>query len=161
MSLVLNKIWSDDDHVFAVTNSGLNVVDIDLEQKVGYINYNQGFTSVWADDNKVYLGTTSSGIKYFNKTCISGTVLIPEDLINYLTDYVPPYGINSQNIRYIHGNSEYIMWCTDLGVDVYKAEPYGYRSFTTVSGAQKCFMTQNGFYYTSVSGTTVSGENDV
>ena len=154
----LNQIWKDDDYVYVVHNVGLEVIEIDSEEKIAYIEPSFGFNSVWASDSMVFLGTTFSGIKYIEKTCISGTVLTPENLITCLTDYTPPYGITSQNIRYIHGNSDYIMWCTDLGVDVYRAEPYGYRSFTTVSGAQKCFMTSIGrFYYTTVSGATVSG----
>ena len=163
MSLVLNKIYSDNDYVFAVTNSGLNVVDIDLEQKVAYINYNQGFTSVWANDNRVYLGTSSSGVKYFYKTCISGTVLIPENLITCLNDYTSPFGQSSPSIRYIHGSSDdYLMCVTTAGVDVYHMKPTMYRSSATVSGTRKCFMTSTGkFYYTSVSGATVSGESDL
>ncbi len=159
---ILNQIWSDDYYVYAATSSGLDIIDKTEEQKIAYINNNDGFETVWANDDRIYLGTSVSGIRYFDKICISGTVFIPEDLVGCLLDYVPPYGITSQNIRYIHGNNDYIMWCTDLGVDVYKAEPYGYRSFTTVSGAQKCFMTSIGkFYYTTISGATASGTYDL
>jgi len=154
--VTLNQIWKDNNYVYAVTTSGLDVIEIASEQKIAYIEHSFGFNSVWANDDVVFLGTTLSGIKYIEKTCISGTALTPENLVGYLTKYIPPYGITSQDIRYIHGNNDYMMWCTDLGVDVYKVEPYGYRSTTTISGAQKCFMTQNGFYYTSVSGSTWS-----
>ena len=150
----LNQIWSDGDYVFAVTNSGLNIVDMDLEQKIAYINYDQGFNTVWANDDKVYLGTSASGVKYFYKTCISGTVLIPNNLYTCLMDHTSPFGISSQTIRYIHGSGDdYLMFCTGTGVDAYHMKPTMYRSTTTVSGTQKCFMTQNGFYYTNVSGS--------
>ena len=159
---VLNQIWSDDDYVYAACDFGLDIIDKTEEEKMSYILNSEGFNTVWADDDVVYVGTTSSGIKYFYKTCISGTVLIPNDLITCLSDFSSPFGISSQNVKYIHGNGDdYLMCCTDLGVDVYYRKPTMYRSTTTVSGAQKCFMTQNGFYYTSVSGTTVSGESDV
>lgn len=152
---IINQIYSDEDYVFATTNSGLYIIDMAEEEKIGYINYNSGFSTVWANDTKVYLGTTSSGIKYINKTCISGTTSNPENLVTCLYDFsniTPYHNLTSDNIRYIHGNDDLLMCCTDLGVDVIKAEPQGYRSSTTISGAQKCFITQNGFYYT-VSGT--------
>jgi len=150
---ILNQIWSDDNYVYAVCDSGLDIISMSAEQKIAYIEYELGFNTVWANDNRIYLGTTSSGVKYINKTCISGTVESPVNLITWLADYTSPFGMSSQNVRYIHGNNDFIMWCTNLGVDVYKMEPYGYRSTTTTSGAQKCFMTSTGkFYYTSVSG---------
>ena len=152
--VTLNQIYSDSNYVYAVTTSGLDIIDKTEEDKIAYIYTSDGFETVWTNDDRVYLGTSASGIKYFNKTCISGTVLIPEDLITCLNDYVSPFGISSQTIRYIHGSSDdYLMCCTSSGVDVYKTEPYGYRSSTVTSGAYKCFMTSTGkFYYTSSSG---------
>jgi hypothetical protein len=151
----LHQIYSDEDCVYAATNAGLSIIDMIEEEKIGYINYNSGFTTVWANDDKVYLGTTLSGIKYINKTCISGTVGSPVDLnthLNDLSSITPYHNLTSDSIRYIHGNDNLLMCCTNLGIDVIKAEPQGYRSNTIISGAQKCFMTQNGFYYT-ISGT--------
>lgn len=151
----LNQIYSDDYYVYAATNRGLSVVSMSAEREIGYIGYNTGFTTVWASDNEVYLGTTQSGIKYISKTCISGTTNNPADLNTCLNDFnniTPYHNLTSDNIRYIHGNNDLLMCCTNLGVDVIKAEPQGYRSSTTISGTQKCFITQNGLYYT-ISGT--------
>ena len=152
---IINQIYSDDNYVFATTNSGLSIICMPAEEEIGYINYNLGFTTVFANDNRSYLGTTLNGIKYINKICISGTVDNPADLSVCLNDFsniTPYHNLTSDNIRYIHGNDNLLMCCTILGVDVIKAEPQGYRSSKIISGAQKCFMTQNGFYYT-VSGT--------
>lgn len=150
----LNQIYSDADYVYAATNRGLSVVSMLAEEEVGYINYNLGFTTVFGNNTKVYLGTVNSGIKYINKTCISGTVNNPEDLVSCLADYVSPFGITSQNIRYIHGNGDnYLMCCTSGGVDVYHMNQTLYRSSTTVSGARKCFMTTTGKFYYTISGT--------
>ena len=158
---ILRQIYSDNDHVFAATDRGLSVVSMSAEEEIGYINYNSGFTTVWGNDDKVYIGTTNSGIKYINKTCISGTISNPENLVTCLADYVSPFGISSQTIRYIHGSGDdYLMCCTDKGVDVYYHKQPTYRSSTTISGAQKCFMTQNGFYYT-ISGTNEWSLNKV
>jgi len=150
----LNQIWSDDDYIYAATSFGLDIIDKIEEDKIAYIHYNGGFNSVWANDDVVYLATSASGIKHFNKTCISGTVLIPENLVVCLSDYTSPFGITSQTIRYIHGSSDdYLMCCTNSGVDVYYLKPTIYRSSATISGAKKCFMTSTGkFYYTTITG---------
>ena len=73
-----------------------------------------------------------------------------------MVDYTSPFGISSQNIRYIHGSGDdYLMCCTNLGVDVYYKKPTMYRSTATISGTRKCFITSTGkFYYTTVSGNT-------
>lgn len=149
----LRQIYSDDDYVFAATNRGLSITSMAAEEEIGYINYNLGFSTAWGNDDKVYIGTTSSGIKYINKTCISGTVNNPENLITCLADYVSPFGISSQTIRYIHGSDDdYLMCCTNSGVDIYYHKQPTYRSSTTISGAQKCFMTASGKFYYTVSG---------
>jgi len=160
---ILNQIWSDDNYVYAACDFGLDIIDKVEEEKIAYIHNNDGYNTVWANNDKVYLGTSASGVKYFHKTCISGTVLIPNNLYTCLVDYTSPFGISSQTIRYIHGSSDdYLMCCTNSGVDVYHMKMTEYRSTTTVSGAQKCFMTSSGkFYYTTVSGATVSGVDDL
>ena len=58
--------------MYAATNTGFVVIDITTESQIGYIEYTTGFSTLWANDDKVFLGTTS-GINYLNKTCISGT----------------------------------------------------------------------------------------
>jgi len=145
---ILNQIWTDEDYVYATTNVGLDIIDITTESKIGYIEYDTGFSTVWANDDKVFLGTMD-GINYINKTCISGVPLAQEDLSGCLISYSNPYGITSDDIQYIHGNDDTLMMCcTSVGVDVYWGD-YSYRSSTTVLGARKCFITSTGkFYYT-------------
>ncbi len=152
---LLNQIWSDDDYVYAAITFGLDIISMAAEQKIAYIEHKLGFNTVWANDDRVYLGTTFSGIKYIDITCVSGTVGSPLDLATCLIDYVSPFGVSSQTIRYIHGTSDdYLMCCTDAGVDVYYMKPTMYRSTHETTGAYKCFMTSSGkFYYTSVSGS--------
>ncbi len=150
VSGTLNQIWSDSAYVYVATTEELSIVDIESELKYAYIDGN--FNTVWANDDKIFLGT-GTGIKYLYKTCISGSTINPYDLVDCIHNYTPPYGTTSNNVRYIHGNDDFIMWCTDLGVDVYKLEPNGYRSYIEISGAEKAFMTSaNKFYYTA-SGT--------
>ena len=141
----VNQIWTDSDYVYVATNAELSITDIESELVYAYISGN--FNTIWANDDRIFLGT-ASGIKYLYKTCISGSTYTPYNLADCMYDYTPPYGTTSDSIRYIHGNDDFIMWCTDLGVDVYRLEPNGYRSYTTVSNAYKCFMTSDKFYYT-------------
>jgi hypothetical protein len=147
----LNQIWTDANYVYAASSVALSVIELGSELEYAYITGD--FNTVWANDDMIFLGTASSGIKYLYKTCISGSVIDAFDLTSCMYDYTPPYGITSNNIRYIHGNANFIMWCTDLGVDTYRLEPNGYRSYTMVSGAQKCFMASTGKFYYTVSGT--------
>lgn len=152
---LLNQIWSDNNYVYAAITFGMDIISMSAEQKIAYIEHKLGFNTVWANNTRVYVGTTFSGIKYFNKTCVSGTVGDPNNLITCLVDYSSPFGISSQTIRYIHGSGDdYLMCVTTAGVDVYHMKMTKYRSTHSTTHAQKCFMTSNGkFYYTSVSGS--------
>ncbi len=150
----VKQVWTDENYVYAATLVGLDIIDIESEQKYAQLTCSGGFTTVWSNDDKVYLGTTENGIKYINKTCISGSIFAPTELYSYLTDYVEQ-SLTSDKIRYIHGNNGFLMCCTAVGVDVIKKEPHGYRSYTTISGARKCFMTSTGkCYYSTCSGTS-------
>lgn len=151
---LLNQIWSDNNYVYAAITFGMDIISMSAEQKIAYIEHKLGFNTVWANDTRVYLGTTFSGIKYVDKTCVSGTIGNPINLITCLVDYASPFGISSQTIKYIHGSGDdYLMCCTDAGVDVYHMKMTKYRSTHFTTAAQKCFMTSTGkFYYTSVSG---------
>jgi hypothetical protein len=149
-----SQIWADSTYVYVTTSSGFSIVEIESEQKYAQLTYSGGFTTVYSDDDKVYLGTNNNGIKYINKTCISGSIISPIELASCLNDYVEQ-PLTSNEIRYIHGNNEFLMCCTSVGVDVIKKEPHGYRSYTTTSGAKKCFMTSTGkCYYSTLSGTS-------
>jgi len=153
---LLNQIWTDNEYIFVAVDFGLEIVDLFSESKIAYIPYLTGFNTVWADNEKIYLGTTNSGIKYIYKTCISGSISTPYDLSNCLLDYNSPYGISSPEIKYIHGNGNKLMCCTSSGIDIYWGD-FGYRSTATISGTRKCFMTSTGkFYYTSISGNVWS-----
>jgi hypothetical protein len=67
-----------------------------------------------------------------------------------MRDYSNAFGITSNTIRYLHGyGDDYLMCCTNSGVDVYKETATTYRSTYSTTGAYKCFMTSTSkFYYT-------------
>lgn len=148
---VVRQVWTDSNYVYAATSEGLKIHQIISESEYAYIDYSDGFTSVWANNNKVFLGTTNSGVKYINKTCISGSISTPYDLITCLNDLsgvTPHFNLTSNSIIYLHGNDDKLLVITSSGVDVIKMNPQSYKSSTTVSGINKGFMTSSGkFYY--------------
>lgn len=153
LSSTLNHLWTDNNYVYASTAIGLDIYDLTSEEKYAYITYSGGFSTVWANDDKVFLGTSISGIKYIDKTCISGSIINPCDLtvclddISNLTSYSQ---LTSGNVVYIHGFEGTLGIITVSGVDVVKLNPQSYRSYTTVSGIKKCFMTSNELYYLDI-----------
>lgn len=158
---ILNQIWTDDYYVYAATTLGLRIIDIVSESEYAYINYSFGFNTVWANDDKVYLGSAGGGIKYINKTCISGSTVAPYDLSTCLNDFSFAYSPSSSIIRYLHGHdTDYLLCVTDTEVDVFKFGGTIYKSSsTTVSGnAYKGFMTSTGKFYYTLSGTEWSVE---
>jgi hypothetical protein len=157
----LKQIWSDDYYVYAATDQLLNIIDIDTESKIAYITRDGGFTTVWANNDRVYLGTSDDSIKYFNKTVISGSIEDPYDLSLYLNSYNLPYSLSASGIKYMHGYDDKFLVCvTDTEVDVYGFGGTTFKSSsTTVSGnAYKCFMTSTGKFYYTLSGTEWSVE---
>lgn len=141
----LYQVWTDD-YVYAATSLGLKIYDITSESQYAYVTYSGGFNTVWANEDKVFVGTTNSGVKYINKTCISGSVVSPYDLITCLEDF--NYTLTHSNVEYIHGYDDRVLCITESGVDVIKMHPQSYRSYTNISGARKGFMTSTGrFYY--------------
>jgi len=153
-SIKLNEIFTDALYVFAATETSLDIINIESESKCAYAEQKGGFTTVWANDTTVFLGTTSSGVKYLRKSDISCDIIAPVDLTDYIRPFVNEPFITNNGIKHIHGQDDRIICCTASGVDVYKLEPNGYRSFTTVSGAYKCFMPPGRTaYYLTSSGT--------
>jgi len=147
----LKQIWTDDDYVYAAVSQEFAIIEIESELKYAYSSI--GCNTVWSNDDRVFIGTTS-GIKWLYKTCISGSTDSPYDISNCLNDYNLQYGYSHHNILYLHGYSdEWFMFCTPNGVDVYRFEPQGYRSTTSITTAQKCFMTSTGAFYYTTSGT--------
>jgi len=156
-SVKLNEIYTDSTYVFAALEVGLDLIDIESEDKCAYITYTDGVKSVWGNDSIVFMGTTSSGVKYLNKSDITCNLVTPVDLTNYVKPFKHTPFITSNNIKHVHGRDNIVMCCTASGVDIYKLEPNGYRSSTTISGAYKCFVPAGGgAYYLTLSGTDYS-----
>ena len=151
---LLNQIWSDNDYVYAATTDGLNIIDMLSEQAYAHVTYSGGFNSVWADANKVYLATPASGVKYIEKTAISGSVVSPYELFVSLKDYLQEPDILSNQVRYIHGNNGHMIISTASGVNYRGADPYYQRAKHTTKLARKVFITSSGkIYYVTWDGS--------
>lgn len=131
---------------------------VDLDGIGAYVNYSPGYSTVWGNADTIFLGTFGSGLKYIDKINIIPDVDRPMDVSNYIADYLNYPQITSDNIKCIHGSGSYLMCCTESGVDFIKQEipnySPGYRYYTNVIGAKKCFVTSTGKSYYTVSGTT-------
>lgn len=157
--LTLYQIWTDDTYVYAATNSGASIVDIASESQGAYINFPDGFKSVYASDDTVFFATTASGVHCVDKTCINSSINNPIDITTCLYEYTV-HTLTSNSVRYIHGGGDFMMCTTTLGVDIIKLEPHGYISNTAEIGAQKCFMTSTGKGYYTVQHTNGSWSVD-
>lgn len=105
---------------------------------------------------KVFIGTTGGGVKYIDKTCISGSTSTPillNSCLNDLSNLTYYYELTSNCIKYIHGSNNVLCIVTTSGVDVVKIDPQSYRSYTVVNDVEKCFMTTLGKFYYTIYGT--------
>ncbi len=150
---VITQIWHDLDYIYASTSYGLYIYDLQSEQTYAYATYSGGLTSIWGNEDKLFVGT-ASGIKYIDKTCISGSVISPYDLSYCFKDFswLVPYTVTSGYIRYLHGNGDKILCISNTSVDIYKMGLEPFSSTSSESNAYKGFMTSTNKFYYTVSG---------
>ena len=144
----LYQICTDDNCVYAATSSGLDIVSLETEERINFIEpAGYTFTTVWASEYVIFLGTSISGIKAINKVDIYNS-----DLLSYVYDYVVYPDILSNTVAYLHGNSDKLICCTAGSVDIIRRSTH-YITHTEIVGAKKCFVTPvlNYFYYTVLS----------
>jgi hypothetical protein len=152
---LLRQIWTDSTYVYAATSDGLNIVELASELAYAHVTYSGGFNSVWADDNNVYLATPASGVKYIEKTCISGNIVSPYELITCLKDYLNEPDILSDQVKYIHGSGSHMIMSTASGINYRGADPYYQRAEGYTKFARKVFITPSGkMYYVTWDGST-------
>jgi hypothetical protein len=142
----------DELYVYHTRKSLLDIYSAETGDGIVSSVYDLYLTSVWADENNVFLGTAGSGVLYFDKSYLSNYPT-NSGLYNELEVYKQYPEITSNSIRCIHGNGDKIAFVTSSGVDYFKREPNGYRSYTTTTEAEKCFVCAGrNFYYTTISG---------
>jgi hypothetical protein len=144
----LYQIWTDNKYVYAATTSGLDIIEIETELRCSFVSNSSGYSSVWSDNNEIFVGSMTNGITYFNQYSIG-----PLDMVSFLVPYAKTPFITSNEIKYIHGNLSKLICCTSKGVDIIRRDS-NYITHTTISGATKCFVTTNyNYYYYTISGS--------
>lgn len=144
--VLLRQVYSDCSYVYAVTTSGLDIIDIETESKVSYIGIKYGFTTIWGNEECIYLGTVGDGVKYLPKSTISGSISEPADLITSLIDY-DFYYRPKDRIKYIHGYDGTLAVVTTSGIDVVNNSINGFKSSFYNTYVTKCFLTSNNQLY--------------
>lgn len=146
----LYQIYSNDTLCFAADARGLSVYDIATEQQYAYALFDGGFTTVGGNSNRIYLGTTTSGIKYVNLTDVTGSPGAPVDITSQLKNYEPRFGLTSSGIKYLHVDGDHMSICTNSGVEYISSARHTKRN---IANTYKCFTADTKVYYiTSASG---------
>ncbi len=119
----------------------VNIYDLSATLS-GIVSSEFPVSSVWANNDYLYLGTTVSGIIRTPISSISGAVF------NNLSYYKRGVDLTDDQTVYIHGTGNYLLATTVAGVDQFDLTTDNRIYTTTLSGATKCFQTTtSGFYY--------------
>jgi hypothetical protein len=153
---MIKQIYTDSNYIYAAAASQLSIYTVDTNDLCAYIPLEDTVSITGAKDY-VYIGTTYSGLKRVNKTCISGSVITPYNLYNCLEDYLTSPYIESNNVNYVNANGNFLGIVSNSGtrVSLIEAIPQGYKSITTITGggrAEKCHITSYGELYYTISG---------
>jgi hypothetical protein len=129
----MSNIWTTDTYIYRATTSGLAIHDYSTEALITFVP--MPASSVWADNQYIYVGTTTSGVL---RSVTSGTISF--------TTYKEYPNITSNTVNYIHGAGNYICIATESGIDRYNISTDD-RATNFAAGPKKCFQTTAGDYY--------------
>ena len=132
--------------LYAATNLGLYIVDVETELEYARVS-STVCTSVWNSDALVFMGTSNSGIYALDKSTISSGII---------TDSAYQYraypDLTDNDVKYLHGQSDYLCATTAVGVDFIWISLDDWDS-RTIADAYKCFVCSDGKTYFTTSGT--------
>lgn len=138
MSVPCYNVWTNDPFIYKATVSGIKVYDFETGSLLNFIEHIYT-SSVWANDEYMYLATSVSGIYRCEVPTVTGTTT--------LAPYKQYPEITSNCVYCIHGNGDYLCATTISGVNHYDLTT-GSSIYTTLSDTGKCFQTARGeFYY--------------
>jgi len=124
-------------YVFSCSVSGVNVHNTDTLDLINSVEVDK-LSTVWANDDYLFAGTSNSGIYKFDlSTIVSAPVA---EIYKQYPD------LTSNNIRYLNGGGNYLCAVTLSGVDRYNINT-GSRKLVNVVGANKCFQASTGDFY--------------
>jgi hypothetical protein len=143
----------DELYVYHTRKSLLDIYSAETGDGIVSSVYDLYLTSVWADENNVFLGTAGSGVLYFDKSYLSNYPT-NSGLYNELEVYKQYPEITGNHVKHIHGYNDRLACVTDSGIDYIKQEPNRYRSLHQTEYTRRCFVTEDGgLYYTTTSGS--------
>ena len=145
-----------DRYINSTTPAGTSIIFLrNLNRTKLYVHtiVESGITSSNINDKYIFIGTTYTGIEYVctNKVDSNYDNI---DLTYSTYNFACNDDITSNNVKYIHCNENYVMCCTESGIDWYDVTTTsGYHYYEIFSGAKKCFITDTNAYYTLASGS--------
>jgi len=141
------NVWVVGDNIYHTTSSGIDVYNSNASILTDHLPLPEPATSVWANDEYIYMGTLGSGVY---RSTTSGAAY----------PYIKEPDTTSNYIIYLHGADDFLCLSTIAGVDRYDLST---ASGTTISGADriytydedihKCFQTTSGTLYYSENNT--------
>jgi len=132
------NIWARAPYIYKATASGVDIFDIETASLLNNIYFLDGANSVWANDDYVYIGTSTSGIY----RCPVNSI----DSSPYFEEYKSYPNITDNHVNYLHGKGDYLCAATSSGVDRYRLSDED-RKYVIKDNVTKCFQTSNGDYY--------------
>jgi len=126
------NIWSTENFIFKSTVSGINIYNT-TGLFLGIISY-LNTTSVWADNNYLYISTTNSGVIRSPMSSISGSVY---DDLNIYKNYPD---INNEYVNYVHGDGNYLCVATISGAHIFDLTTESGVYSNTLIAANKCYQ---------------------
>lgn len=106
------NIWTSGNFIFKSTVSGVNVYDLITELFLGAIDYLNA-SSIWANNDHLYISTTDSGVLRSPMSSISGSIY------NDLSTYKVYPDIGSNYVNYVHGDGNYLCVATISGAHIF------------------------------------------
>lgn len=130
------NIWTNGNFIFKSTASGINVYDFTTELLLGAIDYLNA-SSIWANNEYLYIGTTNSGVIKSPMSSISGSIY------NDLSVYKNYPDINNEYVNYIHGEDNYLCVATISGAHIFDLTTNSGVYSNTSIVADKCHQMED------------------
>jgi len=162
-SMNIRKVLDTPSHIYACTDAGLDIIDLNTYDNVGYILWSGGFTSISLDQRAtavsgVQLGTATSGVLEFKIPDYSA--LTSRNLFSRLTTKYSTTvgsGVSSNNIICLDRNilGEYLVG-TVSGVDFFNAlNERVSHVFSSNLSVTACALSDDGDVYYSPTGSGI------
>jgi len=148
----LSKIYIDNTYVYSSINNILNIYLVESNASIITVTYAFDITSLYSNNDYLFIGTYTDGVKYFN-TSILESEPSSETIYNNTFSYKLYPDITSNHIKHISGANNYVSFCTIEGIDFFKLEPNGYRSYATSPNIYNSFVLSERELFFTVSGT--------